>query len=141
MLDYLFKKLKDFFTAPKQLEATELERQFSALGLDHCEGIDLATKLVLPTGREVRRVNGKWITQPHNDNYWARFDDLLDACRFALNKTKFPDSIIYDGLEDCKSFNSIKEDAKNWCKKYGVRFSLSDFKERFNEIQERDFQR
>lgn len=69
---------------------TNRERQFADLGLDNCEGIEFAKTVILPTGREVRRVNGKWETQPHNDNYWNAFDDLLDACRFALGKTNSP---------------------------------------------------
>lgn len=64
---------------------TNRERQFAALGWEYCEGIDHASVVIVPsTGREIRKLpNGKWECQPHNDNYWKQFDDLLDAAKFA----------------------------------------------------------
>jgi hypothetical protein len=33
-----------------------------------------------PNGREIRRTaNGKYVVQPHNDNYWISCDTLEDA--------------------------------------------------------------
>jgi hypothetical protein len=69
---------------------TDREREFARLGLEYCEGIDQANVVILPTGREVRRVNGRWETQPPRDNYWKAFDDLLDACRFAMADWPLP---------------------------------------------------
>lgn len=63
---------------------TDRERQFAALGLEYAEGIDLASVVTLPSGREVRKTDGgKWEAQPWNDNHWREFDDLLAACEFA----------------------------------------------------------
>lgn len=63
---------------------TNRERDFAALGWEYCEGIDLASKVIVPTtGREIRRVDDGWEAQPWDDNYWQKFDDLLDAAKFA----------------------------------------------------------
>ena len=64
---------------------TDRERAFAALGIEYAEGIDQARTVAVPaTGREVRRTaKGGWEAQPHNDNYWQEFDDLLEAVRFA----------------------------------------------------------
>ena len=64
---------------------TNRERQFTDLGFHYAEGIDNASVVTVPsTGREVRKnKRGKWEAQPHNDNYWKEFDDLLDALKFA----------------------------------------------------------
>lgn len=63
---------------------TDRERKFLKLGLNYTANIDLAKVVNLPTGREVRRVDDMWEVQPPNDNYWASFDDLLDAVKFGL---------------------------------------------------------
>jgi hypothetical protein len=64
---------------------TNRERELAALGFEYAEGIDLARVIIHPlTGREIRKtVRGTYETQPHNDNYWREFADLLDAIRFA----------------------------------------------------------
>ena len=63
---------------------TNREREFASLGFEYAEGIDQAYVVIVPqTGREIRKVNGKWEAQPWNDNYWKEFDDLLDAAKFA----------------------------------------------------------
>lgn len=61
---------------------TEREREFLAAGFESCEGIERCAVVTLPTGREVRRVVGGWEVQPQNDNYWAKFDDLLEAMKY-----------------------------------------------------------
>lgn len=61
---------------------TNREREFAKYGLEYAEGIDQANVIHLPTGREIRRHNGKWEVQPKSDNYWKAFDDLLDAVKF-----------------------------------------------------------
>lgn len=65
---------------------TDRERQFARVGLHYSEGIERSNIVNLPNGREVRRVKGKWEVQPHNDNYWKQFDDLLNAVKFGLGK-------------------------------------------------------
>ena len=62
---------------------TDRGRQFADLGLEYSEGIERASVIILPsTGREVRRTpDGLWEVQPHRDNYWVKFEDLLDAVR------------------------------------------------------------
>jgi hypothetical protein len=65
---------------------TDRERAFAGVGLHYSEGIERADVVHLPTGREVRRVKGKWEVQPHNDNYWQKFDDLLEAVKFGLGR-------------------------------------------------------
>lgn len=69
---------------------TSREREFAKLGWDYCEGIDDAKVVRVPsTGREIRkRSDGKWECQPHNDNYWKSFDDLLDAAKFATGSVQ-----------------------------------------------------
>ena len=64
---------------------TDRERQFADAGFDFCEGIELASKVIVPsTGREIRKTSdGQWEAQPWNDNYWQKFDDVLDALKFA----------------------------------------------------------
>lgn len=73
---------------------TERERKLAALGFEYAEGIERAKTITIPsTGREVRKTaNGTWETQPHNDNYWQEFDDLLEAIRFATPPAKRPAS-------------------------------------------------
>ncbi len=64
---------------------TNREREFANLGLHYAEGIEQAKVVILPSGREVRKVaEGRWEAQPYNDNYWKSFDDCLEACKFAL---------------------------------------------------------
>lgn len=63
---------------------TDRERQFCRLGLEYASNIEFAKVVELPTGREVRKVGGKWEVQPYNDNYWKQFDDLLDAVKFGM---------------------------------------------------------
>lgn len=63
---------------------TNREKEFFALGWEYCEGIDSASKVIVPaTGREIRRTDDGWASQPWNDNYWRTFADLLDAAKFA----------------------------------------------------------
>ena len=71
---------------------TDRERQFAALGIEYAEGIDRAERVTVPgTGREIRkRADGKWEAQPHNDNYYKSFDDLLAALRFATKPKADP---------------------------------------------------
>ena len=63
---------------------TDRERKFCELGFHYSANIDLAKVVDLPNGREVRKVRNKWEVQPPHDNYWERFDDLLDAVKFGL---------------------------------------------------------
>lgn len=67
---------------------TNREREFAAIGFEYAEGIDSATVVIVPTtGREIRKTpRGTWEAQPHNDNYWREFTDLLDAAKFATGK-------------------------------------------------------
>jgi hypothetical protein len=65
---------------------TDRERQFAEAGIEYAEGIESAQVINLPSGREIRKVKGKWETQPANDNYWKVFDDLLDAVKFASGR-------------------------------------------------------
>ena len=63
---------------------TDRERKLASLGFEYAEGIERANVVVIPsTGREVRKVNGKWEAQPPDDNYWRRFGDVVAAIRFA----------------------------------------------------------
>lgn len=64
---------------------TNREREFMAAGFDNCEGIESASRVIVPsTGREIRKTeHGTWEAQPWNDNYWQEFTDVLDALRFA----------------------------------------------------------
>ena len=63
---------------------TDRERKFMDLGFEYSANIELAKVIDLPNGREVRKVRNKWEVQPPHDNYWERFDDLLDAVKFGL---------------------------------------------------------
>lgn len=67
---------------------TNRERQFASYGFEYAEGIELAKKIIVPnTGREIRKtVSGTWECQPHNDNYWKEFENLIDAVKFATGK-------------------------------------------------------
>lgn len=69
---------------------TNREREFAALGFHHAEGIERANWIEVPaTGRTIRKTpRGTWECQPHNDNYWREFDDLLDAVKFATPPKK-----------------------------------------------------
>ena len=67
---------------------TNREREFAKCELEYAEGIEQAATIRLPSGREVRKVRGKWEAQPHNDNYWKSFDDLLDAVKFAVGQSQ-----------------------------------------------------
>jgi hypothetical protein len=69
---------------------TNREREYAALGIEYAEGIEEARVVVIPqTGREVRKVDDDtWEVQPYEDNYWLQFDNLLDAIRAGLPKTK-----------------------------------------------------
>lgn len=63
---------------------TDRERQFYKLGMEYAANIELAQVVNLPNGREVRKVDDMWEVQPPTDNYWEKFDDLLDAVRFGM---------------------------------------------------------
>lgn len=67
---------------------TDNERKFASIGWGYCEGIELSSTIIVPeTGRQInKKKNGKWECQPFNDNYWAEFDDLFDAAKFATGK-------------------------------------------------------
>ena len=66
---------------------TDRERQYADLGYEYAEGIERASVVNLPSGREVRKVgDNKWEVQPHNDNYWKSFDDLIEAIKFGIGK-------------------------------------------------------
>ena len=69
---------------------TDRERQYAALGYEYAEGIERAKVVYLPSGREVRRIGeigeSIWEVQPHNDNYWVSFDDLIEAIKFGIGK-------------------------------------------------------
>ena len=66
---------------------TDRERQYYDLGYEYAEGIERAEVVNLPSGREVRRIGESlWEVQPHNDNYWVSFDDLIDAIKFGTGK-------------------------------------------------------
>jgi hypothetical protein len=70
---------------------TERERKFADAGFDFCEGIDRATKVIVPhTGREILKVRSHWETQPYNDNYWKQCDNVLDALIFATPPQHLP---------------------------------------------------
>ena len=60
---------------------TDRERQYYELGYEYAEGIERCKVVLLPSGREIRKVGKKWEVQPHNDNYWLTFDDLIDAIK------------------------------------------------------------
>ncbi len=64
---------------------TNREREFASLGWDYCEGIEYVQTIIVPsTGRQIRRTASGWVCQPHNDNYWVAFSDLLEAAKFAV---------------------------------------------------------
>lgn len=65
---------------------TDRERQYADLGYEYAEGIERANVVNLPSGREVRKVGERWEVQPHNDNYWVAFDDLIEAVKFGIGK-------------------------------------------------------
>ena len=62
---------------------TNREREFYNLGFEYCEGIEFAQTIIIPsTGRQIRKVNSEsWEVQPKNDNYWLKFDNLVDAIK------------------------------------------------------------
>jgi hypothetical protein len=63
---------------------TKREQDFMNIGYHYAAEIESALAVTLPSGREVRKVNGKWEVQPPHDNYWVTFDDLLQAIRFGM---------------------------------------------------------
>lgn len=67
---------------------TNKEREFASIGWNYCEGIEEAKVIVVPeTGRQIIKNNkGLWECQPHNDNYWKSFENLIDAAKFAMGK-------------------------------------------------------
>lgn len=66
---------------------TNRERELASLGFEYAEGIEHAKVIIIPsTGREIRKGvnehgNDMWEVQPHGDNHWLHFDDLLDAIK------------------------------------------------------------
>jgi len=67
---------------------TNREREYAGLGYEYAEGIERAKVVVLHSGREVRKVGeGLWEVQPWNDNYWVRFDDLVEAIKFGMKRS------------------------------------------------------
>lgn len=62
---------------------TDREREYMELGYEYAEGIERASVVNLPSGREIRKVGDKWEVQPPNDNYWVTFDDLIEAIKFS----------------------------------------------------------
>ena len=66
---------------------TDREKQYADLGYEYAEGIERAKVVSLPSGREVRRIGDSlWEVQPHNDNYWLKFDDLIKAIKCGIGK-------------------------------------------------------
>lgn len=64
---------------------TDREREYADAGFDHCEGIEQAKTVIVPsTGRTITQIRpGVWEAQPWNDNYYREFTDLLAALQFA----------------------------------------------------------
>ena len=64
---------------------TNREREYASLGFHYAEGIEQATSVLVPTtGRIINKIGeSKWEAQPWNDDYYRKFDDLIEAIKFA----------------------------------------------------------
>jgi hypothetical protein len=70
---------------PEGVIVTNRERELASLGLDSCEGIELARRVILPSGREARRLSdGSWEVQPWGFDHWAECDDVVAALRLGI---------------------------------------------------------
>lgn len=66
---------------------TDREREYTKLGYQYAESIERADKVILLSGRYVKKIGeNSWEVQPPNDNYWVKFDDLIEAIKFGTQK-------------------------------------------------------
>lgn len=108
----------------------------------HCHSLSQNAKTRLIRAFKIARDNElRLVMNPENCYYadyvisgWRRIKECNIQRLITEEESGILDSMIYHGLDECKSKENIRQDARIWMIKRAIKLSSYDFEDRFEQI-------
>jgi hypothetical protein len=108
----------------------------------HCHNLSKNAKTKLIMAFKIARDNElRLVMKPENCYYadyvingWKRIKECNIQKLATEEEISALDSMIYHGLDECRSKESIRKDARIWMIKRAIKLSSYDFEDRFGQI-------